>query len=186
MFRILHYKNLLLIYIYPFWSFHFIINPASRNITPAPANIQPIQKYDFNPISTVRPSILSDKKPIVRLPITPISPAKIPPQIKLSTPVKIILCVLDTQAIPSGLHRAELLLPIRPGRSLIPASYIIWQLSLYRTGIFHITIQIRCITIQYILNVIHLIFNCCFISFSISSVNSGFESLISFMLSSSN
>lgn len=86
MFRILHYKNLLLIYIYPFWSFHFIINPASRNITPAPANIQPIQKYDFNPISTVRPSILSDKKPIVRLPITPISPAKIPPQIKLSTP----------------------------------------------------------------------------------------------------
>lgn len=128
MFRILHYKNLLLIYIYPFWSFHFIINPASRNITPAPANIQPIQKYDFNPISTVRPSILSDKKPIVRLPITPISPAKIPPQIKLSTPSENNPLCLGYPSNTVRIAQSRTTLPIRPGRSLIPASYIIWQL----------------------------------------------------------
>lgn len=129
MFRILHYKNLLLIYIYPFLVFPLYYKSSKQEYHTRPGKYTAIQKYDFNPISTVRPSILSDKKPIVRLPITPISPAKIPPQIKLPLRVKIILCVLDTQAIPSGLHRAELLLPIRPGRSLIPASYIIWQLS---------------------------------------------------------
>ena len=67
-------------------SFQLTISPASRNTTPAPAEIHPIQRNAFKFTSIVRPSVLSVSKLSTLFPISPIPGAKITLQIRPSTP----------------------------------------------------------------------------------------------------